>query len=144
MVEIARDIYEGSGSPVILIGEEHLPKKLEQWEHVHGRMLDWVDLRSEAEAAAALALEAWKAREAQRAATRRVICGATTRKNTNCKNKSESGRKRCKFHGGRSTGARTPEGIELIREAQRRRWARAKAGLSILAVSPAVTHDLGA
>lgn len=42
MVEIARDIYEGSGTPVILIGEEHLPKKLEQWERVHGRMLDWV------------------------------------------------------------------------------------------------------
>lgn len=42
MVEIARDFYEGSGVPVILIGEEHLPKKLEQWERVHGRMLDWV------------------------------------------------------------------------------------------------------
>lgn len=26
MVEIARDFYEGSGAPVILIGEEHLPK----------------------------------------------------------------------------------------------------------------------
>ncbi len=42
MVEIARDFYEGSGAPVILIGEEHLPKKLEQYERVHGRMLDWV------------------------------------------------------------------------------------------------------
>lgn len=42
MVEIARDIYEGSGAPVILIGEEHLPKKLEAYERVHGRMLDWV------------------------------------------------------------------------------------------------------
>lgn len=42
MVEIARDIYEGSGTPVLLIGEEHLPKKLEQFERVHGRMLDWV------------------------------------------------------------------------------------------------------
>lgn len=42
MVEIARDFYEGSGAPIILIGEEHLPKKLEQWERVHGRMLDWV------------------------------------------------------------------------------------------------------
>lgn len=42
MIEIARDIYEGSGVPVILIGEEHLPKKLEQHERVHGRMLDWV------------------------------------------------------------------------------------------------------
>lgn len=42
MVEIARDIYEGSGVPVILIGEEHLPTALAQFERVHGRMLDWV------------------------------------------------------------------------------------------------------
>jgi DNA transposition AAA+ family ATPase len=42
MIEIARDIYEGSGVPVILIGEEDLPKKLELHERIHGRMLDWV------------------------------------------------------------------------------------------------------
>ena len=42
MIEIVRDIYESSGSPVILIGEENLPRKLQQWERVHGRMLDWV------------------------------------------------------------------------------------------------------
>lgn len=42
MIEITRDIYEGSGVPVILIGEEKLPKKLEQFERIHGRMLDWV------------------------------------------------------------------------------------------------------
>lgn len=42
MIEIVRDIYESSGAPVILIGEEQLPKKLMQWERVHGRMLDWV------------------------------------------------------------------------------------------------------
>lgn len=42
MIEITRDIYEGSGVPVILIGEEMLPKKLEQFERIHGRMLDWV------------------------------------------------------------------------------------------------------
>lgn len=42
MVEIARDFYEGSGTPVILIGEEYLPKKLEAYERVHGRMLDWI------------------------------------------------------------------------------------------------------
>ncbi|WP_328286682.1 HGGxSTG domain-containing protein [Paracoccus aminophilus] len=52
------------------------------------------------------------------------MCGAKTRKNTNCRNKSEPGRKRCKFHGGKSTGAKTPEGIARIREAQRRRWAK--------------------
>ena len=42
MVEIVRDIYEGSQAPVILIGEELLPQKLREWERVHGRMLDWV------------------------------------------------------------------------------------------------------
>lgn len=42
MIEIVRDIYEGSGAPVILIGEELLPQKLRAWERVHGRMLDWV------------------------------------------------------------------------------------------------------
>jgi DNA transposition AAA+ family ATPase len=42
MIEIVRDIYEGSGAPVILIGEELLPQKLRAWERVHGRILDWV------------------------------------------------------------------------------------------------------
>lgn len=41
-IEIVRDIYEGSGAPVILIGEELLPQKLREWERVHGRILDWV------------------------------------------------------------------------------------------------------
>jgi hypothetical protein len=42
MIEIVRDIYEGSQAPVVLIGEELLPQKLREWERVHGRMLDWV------------------------------------------------------------------------------------------------------
>lgn len=44
MVEIARDIYEGSGEPVILIGEEKLPSMLKQWERVHSRVMTnaWV------------------------------------------------------------------------------------------------------
>ncbi|WP_039017320.1 AAA family ATPase [Halocynthiibacter namhaensis] len=42
MIEIVRDIYESSGAPVILIGEELLPQKLQKWERVHGRMMDWV------------------------------------------------------------------------------------------------------
>lgn len=41
-VEILRDIHESSGAPVILIGEELLPQKLERWERVHGRIMDWV------------------------------------------------------------------------------------------------------
>jgi hypothetical protein len=55
-------------------------------------------------------------------ARRRVPCGAKTRKGQPCRNKSEPGRQRCKFHGGRSTGLKTPEGRARIAEAQRRRW----------------------
>ncbi|MBL4750507.1 MAG: ATP-binding protein [Amylibacter sp.] len=42
MIELVRDMYESSGSTIILIGEEGLPQKLQKWERVHGRMLDWV------------------------------------------------------------------------------------------------------
>lgn len=41
-IEIIRDIYESSGAPVILIGEENLPGNLLQYERVHGRVLSWV------------------------------------------------------------------------------------------------------
>jgi DNA transposition AAA+ family ATPase len=42
MIEVVRDIYEGSQSPVVMIGEELLPQKLQEWERVHGRILSWV------------------------------------------------------------------------------------------------------
>lgn len=42
MIELTRDIYEGSQAPVILIGEERLPQTLKKWERVHGRILDWI------------------------------------------------------------------------------------------------------
>ena len=62
-------------------------------------------------------------REALRAARRRVVCGAKTRKGTACRNKSEPGKRRCKFHGGKSTGPKTLAGHERIGQAQRARWA---------------------
>lgn len=52
----------------------------------------------------------------------RVRCAATNRKGTPCRLLSEPGRRRCKFHGGRSTGPRTAKGRARIAEAQRRRW----------------------
>lgn len=42
MIEVVRDIYEGSGAPIILIGEETMPQRLNAWERFHGRILDWV------------------------------------------------------------------------------------------------------
>lgn len=40
-VEVVRDLYEASQGTIIIIGEERLPKKLEQWERFHGRILNW-------------------------------------------------------------------------------------------------------
>lgn len=51
-------------------------------------------------------------------------CGARTRKGTPCRAKALPGKMRCKYHGGMSTGPKTPEGRERISEAQRRRWTR--------------------
>lgn len=41
MVELIRDIYEGSRGSLLLVGEELLPKKLERWERFHSRVLTW-------------------------------------------------------------------------------------------------------
>jgi len=40
-IEVIRDIYEGSGAPILLIGEEKLSVKLRQWERFHNRVLQW-------------------------------------------------------------------------------------------------------
>ncbi|UQY80110.1 phage transposition protein [Candidatus Hepatincola sp. Av] len=41
-LEIIREIHDKAGSPIILIGEELLPKKLEETERFHNRVLNWV------------------------------------------------------------------------------------------------------
>lgn len=42
MVDLVREIHDRSAAPVIWIGEELLPQKLERFERGHNRMLDWV------------------------------------------------------------------------------------------------------
>lgn len=42
MVELVRDIYEGSQATIILGGEELLPQKLKKWERFHSRVLSWL------------------------------------------------------------------------------------------------------
>jgi len=41
MVDMVREIHDKSLAPVILIGEELLPSKLEEFERAHNRVLDW-------------------------------------------------------------------------------------------------------
>lgn len=40
-VEVIRDIYEASGSAILLVGEEELPTKLQRWERFHSRIMHW-------------------------------------------------------------------------------------------------------
>lgn len=61
-------------------------------------------------------------RAAQRSAKARVRCEAKTRAGHPCGQMSEPGKRRCKWHGGKSTGPKTPEGKARIAEVQRRRW----------------------
>ena len=42
MVELVRDIYEGSQATILLLGEEMLPQKLKKWERFHSRILSWI------------------------------------------------------------------------------------------------------
>lgn len=42
MIELVRDIYEGSQSSLLLVGEEMLPGKLKKHERFHGRVLNWL------------------------------------------------------------------------------------------------------
>lgn len=41
LVELVRDVYEVSNAAILMIGEEHFPKKLKRWERFHNRVLDW-------------------------------------------------------------------------------------------------------
>lgn len=54
---------------------------------------------------------AMEARQAERNAKRRTPCGAKRHRDGKpCQALSEPGKRRCRFHGGRSTGPRSPEG----------------------------------
>ena len=41
LVELVRDIYEASNAPILMIGEEMFPNRLQRWERFHNRVLDW-------------------------------------------------------------------------------------------------------
>jgi len=65
------------------------------------------------ESGTAANLAALEARQAAWEETRRVPCRAKRHRDGKpCQALSEPGKRRCRFHGGRSTGPRTPEGRE--------------------------------
>ncbi len=54
-------------------------------------------------------------------------CLAKTRRGTPCQNPAIKGRGRCKLHGGRSTGPRTPEGKARVAAAHTKHGRRSRA-----------------
>lgn len=42
MIELLREIHEHSQAPILLVGEEMLPAKLQKSERTHNRVLNWV------------------------------------------------------------------------------------------------------
>ncbi len=52
------------------------------------------------------------------------LCNAETRAGTPCKHKAKPFKGKCRLHGGLSTGPKTEEGKQRIREAQLRRRLR--------------------
>ena len=54
-------------------------------------------------------------------------CGAKTRAGTPCQNPAIKERSRCKLHGGKSTGPRTPEGKARVAAAHTKHGRRSKA-----------------
>lgn len=64
-------------------------------------------------------------------------CGAKTRKGTKCQCKPVESKRRCKFHGGKSTGPKSAEGRERIAAAQRERWRQFRERKASEAISDA-------
>ncbi|WP_427857120.1 HGGxSTG domain-containing protein [Devosia litorisediminis] len=53
----------------------------------------------------------------------RSVCCARTRAGAQCRNRVVPGKRRCRFHGGLSTGPKTHAGRKRIADAQTQRWA---------------------
>ena len=68
----------------------------------------------------------------------RPACGVRTRRGEPCGARVVPGKRRCRMHGGLSTGPRTAEGRARIGEAQRQRWARWR-GADASVVPPGIT-----
>lgn len=69
----------------------------------------------------------------------RVTCGANLANGGQCSRMSEPGKKRCRYHGGRSTGPRTAEG--KARAALNLPSVRAAAARSMTKAEPAAQSE---
>jgi len=110
--------------------------------HARPRVMEWLEqVDAKAEAAAQAKSEAAKSRRKMREARRQAwraereagpkqvkpVCGARNRSGQPCQSKKLLRGGKCKFHGGMSTGPKTPEGLARCAEAGRRTAALRRA-----------------
>ena len=110
--------------------------------HARPRIMEWLEqVEATAEAAAQVKSEAAKSRRKMREALRQAwrvdreaspklakpVCGARNRRGQPCQSKKLLRGGKCKFHGGLSTGPKTPEGLARCAEAGRRTAALRRA-----------------
>lgn len=69
-------------------------------------------------------------------------CSARTRAGGQCAKPAVRGKRVCNFHGGRSTGAKTPEGMARIKEAATKHGKFSKEGLARAAAQSARIREL--
>jgi hypothetical protein len=112
VLETARAVSMGRavGNCIRAIAERRQERQhvLAEWRRLHDERVNLCDLR--------------------RARNHGPRCGAKTRIGEPCKRKPELGKRRCRNHGGCSTGARTPEGraraLAALERGRRCRHAR--------------------
>lgn len=71
-------------------------------------------------------------------------CGATTRRQTACQCPALRNRRRCRLHGGKSTGPRTPDGRERSRRANWKHGTYSRETRTMLAESRRQWRELWA
>ncbi|WP_368373166.1 HGGxSTG domain-containing protein [Roseovarius sp. THAF9] len=56
----------------------------------------------------------------------RPACGAKSKTGELCEEPVVAGKRRCRIHGGLSTGPKTKEGRERVRAVQHERWSQSR------------------
>ena len=69
-------------------------------------------------------------------------CQARNRAGEQCAKPAVRGKRVCNFHGGRSTGAKTPEGMARIKEAATKHGKFSKEGLAMVTAHSARIREL--
>ena len=70
-------------------------------------------------------------------------CGAKNRHGEPCAAPAMRGKRRCRLHGGHSTGARTPEGIERIRLANTKHGLYSAEVMALRQGARQIIRDIG-